>query len=276
MFVTAWMGILDLTTGVVEFVNAGHNPPLVNYANTGFEFLRSRAGLVLGGMSGMRYRKMTLQLEPGDSIFLYTDGVTEATDAHTQLFGDDRLQEALNDIVFDDMKGVCLAVKDTVDGFVGEAPQFDDITMVGLCYYGKQYPTLHFDNAAVSDIPAVTEFVETELDKLDCPMAISMKLSVAIDEIFSNIVYYAYEGGTGPATVQLRPQSEPRGVTLVFEDEGVPYNPLAKADPDVTLSAEERGVGGLGILIVKKFMDDMSYEYKKGRNVLSLYKRFDP
>ena len=274
MFVTAWVGILDLETGVVEFVNAGHNPPLINYAGSGYEYLRGRAGLVLGGMSEMRYRKMSVQLNPGDTLFLYTDGVTEATDGNTELFGEDRLRSSLDDANTTDMHELCLAVKKDVDEFVAEAPQFDDITMVALQFHGRQYPKLHFDQASISDISAVTEFVETELEKLDCPMGITMKMSVAIDEIFSNIVYYAYEGGSGPATVTLRPQTEPRAVTLVFEDEGVPYNPLAKPDPDVTLSAEERSVGGLGILIVKKFMDDMSYEYKKGKNTLSLYKKF--
>lgn len=139
---------------------------------------------------------------------------------------------------------------------------------------GSRYPTLHFDHAAISDIDAVTEFVEIELEKLDCPMAIAMKLSVAIDEIFSNIVFYAYEGGSGPVTVQVRPQREPGGVTLLFVDEGVPYDPLAKEDPDVSLSAEERGIGGLGVFIVKQFMDDVRYEYTDGKNTLSLYKGF--
>ena len=274
MFVTAWMGILDLDTGVVEFVNAGHNPPLINYADSGFEYLRGRAGLVLGGMSEMRYRRLSVQMNPGDTLFLYTDGVTEATDAGTELFGEDRLRDSLDEAGKDTMQSLCEAVKKDVDEFVAEAPQFDDITMVALRYLGRNYPTMHFEHAAISDITAVTEFVETELEKLDCPMSISMKLSVAIDEIFSNIVFYAYEGGTGPATVQLRPQTEPRAVTLVFEDEGMPYNPLSKPDPDITLSAEERMEGGLGILIVKKFMDDVSYEYKKGKNTLSLYKKF--
>ena len=139
---------------------------------------------------------------------------------------------------------------------------------------GSRYPTLHFDHAAISDIDAVTEFVEIELEKLDCPMAITMKLSVAIDEIFSNIVFYAYEGGTGPATVQIRPQRSPDGVTLLFIDEGIPYDPLAREDPDVTLNAEERGIGGLGVFIVKQFMDDVRYEYTDGQNILSLYKGF--
>ena len=274
MFVTAWMGILHLDSGLVEFVNAGHNPPLVNYAGSGFEYLRGRAGLVLGGMEEMRYRKMSLQLNPGDTVFLYTDGVTEATDANNALFGEDRLQDALDSAEPEDMQGLCAAAKAAVDGFVARAPQFDDITMVALRYFGRQYPTLHFEKAAISDITEVTAFVESELEKLDCPMSISMKISVAIDEIFSNIVFYAYEGGSGPATVQLQPQTEPRAVTLVFTDEGIPYNPLAKPDPDVTLSADERSEGGLGILIVKKFMDDVSYEYKKGKNTLSLYKKF--
>ncbi len=274
MFVTAWMGIMDLRTGMVEFVNAGHNPPLINYENSGFEYLRSRAGLVLGGMPDMKYRRMSIQLNKGDILFLYTDGVTEATNAENQLFGEDRLISALDDAEYSDMQSLCACAKTSVEAFVASAPQFDDITMFAIRFFGRSYPTMHFDKASIADISTVTEFVESELEKLDCPMNISMKLSVAIDEIFSNIVYYAYEGGSGPVTVEVRPQAEPLGVTLVFEDEGVPYNPLAKQDPDVSLSADDRAIGGLGILIVKKFMDDVSYEYKKGKNVLSLYKQF--
>lgn len=274
MFVTAWMCVLNLKTGELEFVNAGHNPPLVKHADGSFEYLRSRAGLVLGGMSDIPYRKMTIQLIPGDTLFLYTDGVTEATDSGNQLFGESRLQEALDCAEYKDMQELCGKVKQSVDSFVAEAPQFDDITMVALRYFGKQYPSMHFENAAIADIPTVTDFVENELEKLGCPMGATMRIAVAIDEIFSNIVNYAYEGETGPVTVTVQPRKGPQGVTLVFEDEGVPYNPLAKQDPDVTLPPEERGIGGLGILIVKKTMDDVSYEYKKGRNVLSLYKRF--
>ena len=136
MFVTAWMGILNLKTGLVRFANAGHNPPLVRRAGGDFEYFKTRPGLVLAGMEGIRYRAGELQLAPGDSIFLYTDGVTEATDAAEALFGETRLRRSLNACGDEPIDGLCRCVKADVDAFVGDAPQFDDITMLALKYKG--------------------------------------------------------------------------------------------------------------------------------------------
>ena len=136
MFVTSWMGVLDLKTGLVEYANAGHNPPLVRHKDGSFEYLKSRAGFVLAGMEGIRYRKNELQLSPGDEIFLYTDGVTEATDANNELYGEERLLRFMNTLNDLPASEVCGMVKADVDAFVGDAPQFDDITMVYLRYNG--------------------------------------------------------------------------------------------------------------------------------------------
>ena len=274
MFVTAWQGGIDLTTGLVRFANAGHNPPLVRHAAGGrFEYLRSRAGFVLAGMDGVNYKPQELQLERGDIIFLYTDGVTEATDMNKELYGEDRLLDAVNSREFENMEELCRFVKSDVDAFVGDAPQFDDITMLALKYVGTPpVPSIHFDEAAISDIPAVTEFVESELEKLDCPMKSVIQISVAIDELMSNIVKYGYRKAPGPVTVSVIEKVEPHGVCIRFEDEGIPYNPLTNADPDVTLSAEERGIGGLGIFLVKNTMDDMKYKYENGKNILTITK----
>ena len=138
MFVTAWMGILNTKTGKVLFANAGHNPPLVKHADGTYEYLKSRAGLVLAGMDGIRYRKNELQLQPGDSIYLYTDGVTEATDPDNELYGEDRLHAILEKYKDAAPGVICEEVKKDVDAFVGEAPQFDDITMLSLKFYGKE------------------------------------------------------------------------------------------------------------------------------------------
>ena len=136
MFVTAWMGVLDLTTGKVDFANAGHNPPLVRHGDGTFTYLRSRPGLVLAGMEGIRYRRNELMLAPGDEIYLYTDGVTEATDANEALYGEERLQVLMNRLHGCSGEEVCRAVRQDIDLFVGTAPQFDDITMLYLKYNG--------------------------------------------------------------------------------------------------------------------------------------------
>lgn len=136
MFVTAWMGVLDTVTGKVEFANAGHNPPLVRHAGGGFEYLRSKPGFILAGMDGIKYRKNEFTLAPGDEIYLYTDGVTEATDSENNLYGEERLLALLNSMGNLSGEEICRAVKADIDAFVGDAPQFDDITMLYLKYNG--------------------------------------------------------------------------------------------------------------------------------------------
>ena len=138
MFVTAWMGILNIRNGKVLFANAGHNHPLVKHSDGTFEYLKSRAGFVLAGMEGVRYRKNELVLEPGDAIYLYTDGVTEATDLNEELYGEDRLHSILEKYKDETMEMICSEIKKDVDLFAGEAPQFDDITMLALKFKGQE------------------------------------------------------------------------------------------------------------------------------------------
>ena len=126
--------------------------------------------------------------------------------------------------------------------------------------------------ATVDNIEKVTEFVDEQLCALDCPMKIQVQIDIAIDEIFGNIAHYAYANGVGEATVKVEAIEDPLAVGITFIDSGVPYDPLAKADPNTALSIEEREIGGLGIYMVKKSMDDISYEYKNGQNVLTIKK----
>lgn len=127
-------------------------------------------------------------------------------------------------------------------------------------------------SATVENIAAVTAFVDEQLEELDCPMKTQLQVDVAIDELFGNIAHYAYNPEVGAATVRVEVTDNPLAVVITFIDNGVPYDPLAKADPDITLSAEEREIGGLGIYMVKKSMDDVSYEYKNGQNILRIKK----
>ena len=129
-------------------------------------------------------------------------------------------------------------------------------------------------DATVENIATVTAFVDEQLEQRDCPKKTKMQVHVAIDELFGNIAYYAYNPEIGIATVRVEVTDNPLAVVITFIDNGVPYDPLAKADPDITLSAEERGVGGLGIYMMKKTMDDISYEYKNGQNILRIKKKF--
>lgn len=127
-------------------------------------------------------------------------------------------------------------------------------------------------DATIENITAVTAFVDKQLELLDCPLKTQTQVDIAIDELFGNIAHYAYTPEVGAATVRVDVIDDPLSVVITFIDHGVPFDPLAKADPDITLSAEERQIGGLGIYMVKKSMDDVSYEYKDGKNILKIRK----
>ena len=127
-------------------------------------------------------------------------------------------------------------------------------------------------NAAVENIEVVTDFVNEELEKLDCPVKARRQIDVAIDELFGNIARYAYSPDVGKATVRFSVEEDPLEVTITFIDNGIPFNPLEKSNPDTHLSAEERPIGGLGIFLVKKSMDMVEYEYKNGQNILKIKK----
>ena len=127
--------------------------------------------------------------------------------------------------------------------------------------------------ATVENIDVVTDFVNEQLESCDCPIKAQMQIDIAIDELFSNIARYAYNPETGDATVRVEVVEDPMAVVITFIDKGIPYDPLKKADPNTALSAEEREIGGLGIFMVKKTMDEISYAYKDGQNILTIKKK---
>ena len=272
LFVTAWLGVLELTDGTLTYVNAGHNPPLVKRANGEFEYLRERSGFVLAGMDGIKYRQNTLKFVSGDKLFLYTDGVTETTDSQQRLYGEDRLKNFLNKNPEADVEKTLKTLRGELQDFAGDAPQFDDITMLLLDFKGDEAMSERTFEAKDESIAEMLEFVERELEKADCPMKIQTAVCVAMEEVFVNIAHYAYPGGEGKAKISVAVDGETNIVTFVVSDNGIPFDPLAKADPDITLSADEREVGGLGIFIIKKTMDSVSYVRENGENRLTMTK----
>ena len=270
MFVTAWMGILDLKTGIIKFANAGHNPPLVKHKNGTYEYLKGKVNFVLAGMDMVRYKEQELQLQPGDKIYLYTDGVTEAHNSQNELFGEERLLESLNSTKGMSVEEICKKVKKDVDAFVSDAEQFDDITM--LCVRLNE---INSDVGitvvpSMETVPQVADFMEAEMEKLEVSPKVSMKLMIAIDEIYSNIVRYS---GATEATVSIEKANNT--LKLYFKDNGKPYNPLDAKDPDITASAEDRNIGGLGVFMVKKMLDNVEYKYVDNFNILTLTKNLD-
>ena len=274
LFVTVWLAIIEISTGKGIAANAGHEHPTLCRANGKYELVEYRHSPAVATLEGLRFREHTFELHPGDRLFVYTDGVPEATDAHNELFGNERMLSALNNDPEAAPEQLLRNVRAAIDAFVKDAPQFDDITMLGFHYIGteeKPEDELTLD-ASTENLEKVLAFVDQRLEALECPPKTQMQIDIAVEEIFVNIVNYAYAPDTGTASIRFRADEAAGHAEITFIDRGVPYNPLAKPDPDVTLSAEERQIGGLGIFMAKKSMDDMQYEYRDGQNILTITK----
>ncbi len=271
MFVTVWLGIVDLKTGVITAANAGHEKPIIKMPDGDFEFFKDRHGFVIGGMEGLKYKNYEIKLEKGSKLFIYTDGVAEATSADDELFGIERTLSALNGAKDGSPQEILNNVKKCVDEFVGEAPQFDDLTMLCFEYIGLENNEITID-AKVENVELAIDFVGEKTENLPFNVKDKHMLEIAVDEIVSNVARYAYDGKEGKVTLKF--DSDDRGISITVIDSGIPYDPLEKEDPDITLTAEERGIGGYGIFIVKKVMDEISYEYKDNKNIFTMKKNY--
>ncbi|MEG0839022.1 MAG: SpoIIE family protein phosphatase [Hydrogenoanaerobacterium sp.] len=272
MFVTVWLGILEISTGKMLCANAGHEYPVIKRANEDYELLKDKHGFVLAGLEHSRYTEYELQMHQGDRIFLYTDGVPEATNTDNELYGTDRMIYTLNLHKECACEELLAAIQQDVNDFAGQAPQFDDITMLCLTLmpadtFGMQKLKLP---PSLEAMEKVTAFVEQRMEEAGVPMKIVAQMNIAVDEIFSNIARYS---GATDATVGVKVSNG--SLTLRFADNGLPYDPTETALPDTTLSAEERGIGGLGLLMVRKFMDTLEYHYHDGLNILTLKKQMN-
>ena len=275
MFVTVWLGVVDLRTGRMKCANAGHEYPAMKRAGSGYELVKDRHGLALAAMDGMKYKEYELQLNPGDRLFVYTDGVPEAINSVTEQYGTDRMIRALSAAGDGTLQEALSAVKKDLAAFVGEEDQFDDITMLNFTYYGPEKAVSGTDTLTVEakreNLAQVLTRVERNLKEAGASVRVLNQILVAVEEIYINIASYAYASGTGDAVVSMAVEG---GITeIVFRDRGVPFDPLAKTDPDVTLSAAERPIGGLGIYMVKKTMDEVKYRYEDGENILTIRKK---
>ena len=272
LFVTAWFGIVDLKTGIIEFVNAGHNAPLVYSTRKGsFEYLKTKANFVIAGMENTKYEKSEYKLEPGDRLFLYTDGVVEATNEKNKMYGEQRLQEFLNKNSDFSVKDTIINLKKDLDKFTEKTIQFDDITMLELQYKENliNKTTKEF-KADSSELPQVQNFVYMELKRHNIDSKTVNEIILAVEEVFVNIAKYAYKDKNGKCIITIK--NTENSIEFTFEDNGVQFNPLEKELPDVTLPKEKRNIGGLGIYLVKKTMDKIEYKYENNTNILKIIK----
>ncbi len=274
LFVTCWLGILEISTGKLTFANAGHTAPVIS-KNGEVSFLRTKPNLMLAAMEGLPYKNHEIFINPGDKIFVYTDGVTEACDSENQLYGDDRLLSVLKKEEPKSLspKEILDFINSDIEDFVSGADQFDDITMMAMFFKKKDGETNMKElkiTAEDRNMERVNDFIHSCLPS-DCTPILMNKIDLAIEEIFVNIAHYAYNPKVGETWISA--SFTDNVLTVIFKDKGKPFNPIAKEDPDITLSAEERDIGGLGIFLTKKFMDSVYYEYKDGHNILTIRKK---
>ena len=270
LFVTAWMGIIDLNTGKVIYANAGHCPPVI-VRNGVPEVLSCKPCFILGGMENMEYPDFEIKLEKGDIIYLYTDGVTEAENVTNELYGTERLLNVIRGNYNCDMKEFCDSIEKDIHDFEKGNEQFDDLTMLALRYKGSEVQKITLP-AVVDSIEKVTEFVNDRLQKSNIPQKIQTQIDVVIDELMSNVTKFAYrDGKNGDISVEMEVNEEE--IAMTFRDSGVPFNPLEQADPDVNAPLEQRKIGGLGLFLVRKTMDKLNYVYENGQNVLTVIKK---
>ncbi len=275
LFVTVWLAVIEISTGKGIAANAGHEHPALRRAGGKYGLAVYPHSVALAVMDKLPFEEHTFKLDPGDSLFVYTDGVAEAANRDLQLFKIDRMLEALNREPDASPEKLLKNLRSDIDEFVGEADPFDDITMLCFSYFGAETenPPIELTlDAADENLGAVIRYVGKRFEQLGGSPKARMQLEVAAEEGFLNNAHYAYAPGIGQTTVMLVHKTDPERAVITFIDYGAPYDPLTAPEPDINLSADERPIGGMGIFMVKKYADAIRYERKEGKNNLTFEK----
>ena len=275
MFVTLFIGVLDLPTGRLRYCNAGHDAPIIIPTQ---ETIPANPHLPVGVFEDTMYKTEETKILPNCTIFLYTDGLTEAKNMDRKLFGMERIEKILatcNDMQPKQILGI---VREGVQRFVGYAEQSDDLTMLAIRYTPKQFVSTFTETYMLkNDIHELTNlnrFQKSVYAKLNIDTSMARKLQLAVEEAVVNVIDYAYPNDI-EGSIEVRMMSDGQSLKIVIIDSGVFFDPTAKEKTDTTLSAEERQIGGLGLLLVRELMDSINYEREKGKNILTLIKKYN-
>ena len=275
MFVTLFIGVLDLPTGRLRYCNAGHDTPIL-MTNGQPQWLDVKPNLPLGVVNDFTFEAQECQLPPGATLLLYTDGVTEAMDENHQQFGRQRLLDCMKQCDEADASQLVHEVVHAVDEFVDGAVQSDDLTMLALRYTPREdvaildeHITLQND---IHQVPRLNEFIDSVAQQLGLDKTLQQQLKLAVEEAVVNVMQYAYPLGT-TGDIDVNAQCDGERLKFVISDQGKAFDPTQTAKADTSLSVEERPIGGLGILLVRELMDSINYERVNGRNLLTLRKK---
>ena len=273
MFVTALCGVLDPESGEVVYANAGHNAPLRFCRDGQATYIDMPPGTMLGVFEDATYREMRLELHPGETLLLYTDGVTEATNVELELFGDERL-EAFPGGLFASSLALVKGVVEAVEEFAGEAEQADDITVLALRRTESgRVEKIYEMRGGIEALPDVQAWLETELRETGIGDDLAGELQLVAEEVLANVIHHAHHD-LPDAAADIILRFDPDEIELQFSDSGPAFDPLQEApEPDLDLPAEERPIGGLGVLLCKRLADRMEYRRENDRNVLLFVKR---
>lgn len=270
-FVTVWVGILDLDTHTLRYSNAGHTLPYMVSEDGVFPMEQPR-GLVMGYSPKAKYSTVTVRLDKGESVFLYTDGVNEAFDANQEQFGAERIVSALS--ASDRMPDSIISeVREAVRGFVGDAPVSDDIAMLAFKVNPENVVRFEFESI-VDNVGEVVDSVHEHLVSSGCPERDALKLDIVTEEIFVNICHYAYGGESGMAEVYCGYSDGV--VSLTFVDSGTAFDPTGREEVILDEDISKWPIGGLGIHMSLKLTDSAHYKRIMGMNVFTLKKRILP
>lgn len=279
MFVTLFIGVLDLPTGKLRYCNAGHDAPLL--IDHGVKPLPVNANLPLGIFSDVKYTQQEIDLSNNAALFLYTDGLTEASDANHALYGLERIIDTAMLCLEQGVNApqqLMEAMKAKADQFTAGAPQADDLTMLAVHYHlPVEVIVLHDAITLPNDVkhvPELNNFVKSVARRLNLDNSLSSQLMLAVEEAVVNVMSYAYPIGT-QGDVNVTASATGQSLKFIISDEGKAFDPTVHAAADTTLSAEERPIGGLGILLVQQLMDTINYERVNGKNVLTLKKTYN-
>lgn len=274
IFVTLFIGVLDLPTGHLRYCNAGHEKPILVDQ---LSLLEVKPNLPIGLFEDFNYEMQTTTLKPGSALFLYTDGLTEARNVQGKLFGRERVMQMIAESGSTDPKQLIETAIAEVKRFSENTEQSDDLTLLAFSYTPSQEQevlseslTLHND---VKEIEALGSYVKQIAEKLGIEKSLTGKLRLAVEEAVVNVMEYAYPKGT-TGEVNIRATSDGQNLKFIITDTGISFDPTEVSTADTTLSAEERPVGGLGILLVRELMDSINYERIDGKNVLTLSKNY--